>query len=289
MKRENTWPLRWDLLLRYRLIEIIALWEGRLTTNHLCTAFGIGRQQASADINTYLRTIGAGNLEYDRVLKGYIPSASFKPVVTSGVADEYLHALAHNNELSHTFESLQLETPNTEVLRLPIRDVQPDVVRPLVQAARAGKRLEVEYASLENPRPEPRVIAPHTLVFTGLRWHVRAWCERNGDYRDFVLSRFRGVPDIINDTSKHGADGDRLWNERVTVRIKPDSRLTADQRRVIAQDYGMVRQVLRLETRAALVKYLLDLLRLDPKVLDPDPKAQQVVIDNLDDLKPWLF
>lgn len=289
MKRENTWPLRWDLLLRYRLIEIIALWEGRLTTNHLCTAFGIGRQQASADINTYLRTIGAGNLEYDRALKGYIPSASFKPVVTSGVADEYLHALAHNNELSHTFESLQLETPNTEVLRLPIRDVQPDVVRPLVQAARAGKRLEVEYASLENPRPEPRVIAPHTLVFTGLRWHVRAWCERNGDYRDFVLSRFRGVPDIINDTSKHGADGDRLWNERVTVRIKPDSRLTADQRRVIARDYGMVRQVLRLETRAALVKYLLDLLRLDPKVLDPDPKAQQVVIDNLDDLKPWLF
>lgn len=289
MKRENTWPLRWDLLLRYRLIEIVALWEGRLTTNHLCTAFGIGRQQASADINTYLRTIGAGNLEYDRALKGYIPSASFKPVVTSGVADEYLHALAHNNELSHTFESLQLETPNTEVLRLPIRDVQPDVVRPLVQAARAGKRLEVEYASLENPRPEPRVIAPHTLVFTGLRWHVRAWCERNGDYRDFVLSRFRGVPDIINDTSKHGADGDRLWNERVTVRIKPDSRLTADQRRVIAQDYGMVRQVLRLETRAALVKYLLDLLRLDPKVLDPDPKAQQVVIDNLDDLKPWLF
>lgn len=289
MKRENTWPLRWDLLLRYRLIEIIALWEGRLTTNHLCTAFGIGRQQASADINTYLRTIGAGNLEYDRALKGYIPSASFKPVVTSGVADEYLHALAHNNELSHTFESLQLETPNTEVLRLPIRDVQPDVVRPLVQAARAGKRLEVEYASLENPRPEPRVIAPHTLVFTGLRWHVRAWCERNGDYRDFVLSRFRGVPDIINDTSKHGADGDKLWNERVTVRIKPDSRLTADQRRVIAQDYGMVRQVLRLETRAALVKYLLDLLRLDPKVLDPDPKAQQVVIDNLDDLKPWLF
>jgi len=289
VKRENTWPLRWDLLLRYRLIEIIALWEGRLTTNHLCTAFGIGRQQASADINTYLRTIGAGNLEYDRALKGYIPSASFKPVVTSGVADEYLHALAHNNELSHTFESLQLETPNTEVLRLPIRDVQPDVVRPLVQAARAGKRLEVEYASLENPRPEPRVIAPHTLVFTGLRWHVRAWCERNGDYRDFVLSRFRGVPDIINDTSKHGADGDRLWNERVTVRIKPDSRLTADQRRVIARDYGMVRQVLRLETRAALVKYLLDLLRLDPKVLDPDPKAQQVVIDNLDDLKPWLF
>lgn len=289
MKRQNTWPLRWDLLLRYRLIEIIALWEGRLTTNHLCTAFGIGRQQASADINTYLRTIGAGNLVYDPVLKGYRPSAAFKPVVTSGIADEYLHALAHNSELSHTFESLHLQVPNTEVLKLPIRDVKPDVVRPLVQAARSHKRLEVEYASLENPRPETRVIAPHTLVFTGLRWHVRAWCERNREYRDFVLSRFRGVPDIIDDHSEQDAKQDKLWNKRVIVRIKPDSRLNPDQRRVIAHDYGMVRQVLRIETRAALVKYLLDLLRLDPKVLDPDPKAQQVVIDNLDELKPWLF
>src|SRR5690606_26204679 len=125
-----------------------------------------------------------------------------------------------------------------EVLRLPIRDVQPAVVRPLVQAARSGKRLEVEYASLDNPRPETRVIAPHTLVFSGLRWHVRAWCERNRDYRDFVLSRFRGVPDIINDIAEQGSAEDKLWNQPVTVRLKPDSRLTAGQRRVIDQDCG---------------------------------------------------
>ncbi|MCX9562645.1 WYL domain-containing protein, partial [Vibrio cholerae] len=31
----SAWPIRWDLLFRYRMIEIIALWEGRLTTNHL--------------------------------------------------------------------------------------------------------------------------------------------------------------------------------------------------------------------------------------------------------------
>ena len=57
--------LRWEQLLRYRFIEIIVLWEGRLTTRHLCEVFGIGRQQASKDINNYKRTIGPGNLEYD--------------------------------------------------------------------------------------------------------------------------------------------------------------------------------------------------------------------------------
>ncbi len=29
-------PYSFEVLMRYRLIEIIALWEGRLTTNHLC-------------------------------------------------------------------------------------------------------------------------------------------------------------------------------------------------------------------------------------------------------------
>jgi hypothetical protein len=73
------WPLRWDLLTRYRLIEIVAQWEGRLTTNHLINSFGIGRQQASKDINTYLQEIAPDNLIYDKYLKGYRPSESFTP------------------------------------------------------------------------------------------------------------------------------------------------------------------------------------------------------------------
>ena len=57
-KSAGEWPVRWDLLLRYRLIEVMALWEGRLTTNHLMRAFGIGRQQASKDINPIWRITG---------------------------------------------------------------------------------------------------------------------------------------------------------------------------------------------------------------------------------------
>ena len=86
--RQDGWPLRWDLLLRYRYIETIALWEGRLTTRHICDTFGIGRQQASKDINNYLREIGPGNLEYDKYLKGYKPTDRFEPRLTQGLADE---------------------------------------------------------------------------------------------------------------------------------------------------------------------------------------------------------
>ena len=54
-----------------------------------------------------------------------------------------------------------------------------------------------------HPNVEIRLIAPHTLVYTGMRWHVRAYCEKNGQYRDFVLSRLRGEPELLDASREH--------------------------------------------------------------------------------------
>ena len=285
---EQKWPFRWELLLRYRFIETIALWEGRLTTRHLCDTFGIGRQQASKDINNYLREVGPGNLEYDKFLKGYKPAAEFAPKVTQGLADEYLHLMARNNELMNVFESLSLNMANVEVLSQPVRDVKPQVLRPIMQAARLQKRLDVDYVSINNPDREGRIIVPHTLVYTGLRWHVRAWCEKNLEYRDFVLSRFRDIPEIMDD-SGHGVAGDTEWNTTITIRIVPDPRLRRDQRDVVEADYGMENGALEVNTRGKLVPYALKLLHIDPKEELSDPTAQQIIVENRAEILPWLF
>lgn len=282
------WPIRWDLLLRYRLIEIIALWEGRVTTNHLRDTFGIGRQQASKDINTYLAEVGPGNLDYDKYLKGYKPTELFKPQVTSGIADEYLQLLSRNNELSDTFDSLSLGIANTEVLSVPVRNVKPEIIRAIVRAAREQRRLEVDYVSVSSPNREGRVIVPHTLIFTGVRWHVRAWCEKNGQYRDFVLSRFRGEADMM-DESDQTVKHDEKWNTFVTVKIKPDSRLEKAQQKVVAEDWGMTRNKLDVRVRGSLVQYALQALHIDVNTIQAKPEAQQIVISNLDEVKPWLF
>ncbi|MEZ5572464.1 MAG: WYL domain-containing protein [Halioglobus sp.] len=286
--QEPKWPFRWDLLLRYRFIETLALWEGRLTTRHLCDTFGIGRQQASKDINNYIKDVGPGNLEYDKFLKGYKPTPAFSPKVTEGLADEYLHLMARNNELMNVFESLSLNVANVEVLSHPVRDVKPEVLRPIMQAARQQKRLEVDYVSLNHPDREGRIIVPHTLVYSGLRWHVRAWCEKNSEYRDFVLSRFRGLPEIM-DESAHGVDGDTEWNTQVTVRIVPDPRLTREQREVIEVDYGMRNGALEISTRARLVPYVLQLLHIEANEVAADAAAVQLVVANRSELAPWLF
>lgn len=70
-RKQSIESVRWDLALRYRLIETVAWWEGRLTTGHLMQSFGISRQQASKDINTYIAEHAPKNLTYDKHLKDY--------------------------------------------------------------------------------------------------------------------------------------------------------------------------------------------------------------------------
>ncbi len=269
--KKTEWPIRWDLLLRYRLIEIIALWEGRLTTNHICHGFGIGRQQASKDINMYLRDVAPGNLDYDRHRKGYVPSAAFKPVVTAGEAGEYLELMSRHDSLSQTFESLDIRLPASAVVRLPSHQGNPEVVRAVVAATRQGRKLALDYASLRQPQTESCVLSPHTLVCSGSQWFARGWCDRQQQYRDFQLTRFRGTPQLLTERASRKALQDQQWNRAITLVFRPDRRLTEHQQAVVAQDYGMVDQRLRLPTRAALRSHILRQLGLPETGVSVDP------------------
>lgn len=284
----SKWPIRWDLLFRYRMIEVIALWEGRLTTNHLIKSFGIGRQQASKDINSYLSEVAPGNLVYDKQLKGYKPSDSFAPELTSGHADEYLHILARSEDMAVTFNELDMGFENVSMVRPVTRNISPQVLRPLVQAIREKKRVDISYTSLKDGIEVERIISPHTLVCTPLRWHVRAYCEHANDYRDFVLSRITGIP-CLEAKSVKGREHDELWNTPLTVDLKPDPRLTEVQANVVEHDYGMEKGTLTIPTNAALVRYVLDAYNIDINVLDSNPKGQQIIVENFEELKQYLY
>ena len=278
---------RWDLILRYRMIEIIALWEGRLTTKHLQNAFDIGRSQASKVIKQYMTNVSSDNIYHDKHIKGYVPSETFKPKYTKGDINEYLNMLNTQSDLRTNFAGLALHSPNTEVINPLLRSVIPDKVRPIIQACRENQRIEIQYASLTSEK-EFRVIAPHTLVFNGYRWHVRAYCEKSRQFRDFVLSRITDFYDFVGNNEVFSSE-DKAWNTAVTIVLKPDTRLTVSQQSVIAADYGMTKNRLEIETRGAMVQYILQFLRVSTKAIDADPKAQQVVIENLEDVKKWLL
>ena len=143
--------------------------------------------------------------------------------------------------------------------------------------------------SFNTPQVETRLIAPHTLIYTGMRWHLRAYCEKNRDYRDFVLSRFRGVPELMDDETEYARELDPGWSTKVQVIIEPDSRLKPEQKSIIETDYAMQDGRLVIETRGALVQYVLQRYQIDTTKVHTKATAQQIVVVNLDELQGWLY
>ena len=282
--------IKWDQALRFRLIEIVALWEGRLTTNHLCTAFRIGRQQASRDINRYQDLFDQAPLELDRSLKGYKPSVAFKPRFSQGTANEYLTLLHQQNEMVETFDFLKLGHAESEVVKVPERSISPIIVRTLIQAAREQRRVDIDYISLSTPQLRGRNLVPHTLVSDGFRWHVRAYCEEKGDYLDFVLSRFRNTPDLL-DKSEHGREQDLDWNAYTDIEMIPNPYLTSNQQTIVAEDYGMNDSAMRITSRHALVKYVVNRLNicLDEEKLRAVPEEHQLTVRQLETINQHMI
>lgn len=268
---------------RLRFIELIALWEGEINTGNLTRQFHISRQQASKDINCY-KEQSPGSLIYDASLKCFLPSPHFQCIYPPTTSSDYLFWLEYGLQRPLAFS----ESHHCSTLVLPSRHITPPIVRVLVKAIRQQHRLEVDYVSLSNPNGMGRIIIPHHFVKTGLRWHLRAWCEKSAGYRDFVLSRFRGIPDLLG-PGKQGAAEDIAWNTHVTLRLQPDPRLSKEKRDVLENDYQMQCGVLSVSTRGCLVQYLLRELQVNTKMLDGTPEAQQLVCVNLADIKQWLF
>jgi hypothetical protein len=252
----------------YRLIEQVALWEGRITTNTLQDAFGCSRTTASPIVQSYLDACPE-NLMYCTKSRGYLPTEQFVPRYSTGTLEEYT----------------QLKSPSvSEIPAYPMQMLQrrpdPAIVRAILKAIDHKQRLDISYASFTSPKDGDRIISPHKLVNDGTRWHVRAWCEKNQDFRDFVLSRIQEIHGTEGPAEKTASD-DEGWNHELTVTIEPDMRLTEAQQKLVALDYGMEQTKTggyqrSYKVRRALLIYTLQNLRLDR--LRERGEAQQIML-----------
>lgn len=278
-----------ELQLRLRAIELLAYWEGRLVTTKLVTWFGISRQQASKDIKYYLDHHNPNSLIHDPSVKGYVPAVDFQPVLSSGHINEYMNLIADFNGDSM---ACTLETDASVVgVQLPDRAVRPEIVREIVKACRVKGSLRIIYASMNNPCLHERVITPHTLVYTGFRWHVRAYCHLKGAFRDFLLSRIDRAPHSV-DIAGPGQEQDKDWLESVSITLVPNTRLSAQQQGLVEKDYGMPDGRLQLSVRKALVHYTLQRYQAALSKDDAENEKQfplQLTEQDRKKLSPFLF
>lgn len=277
--------LKWDVHQRLTLLEATVFWTGELVTGFLTNTFSISRVQATKDIALYL-SLRPDNLRYDRSLKRYLITEQFQPLLITGSPHECLQVLQTSQSTAPPVVTLISNLPTIEVLAPPTRRIDVAVLRPVLQAARFGLVLEIVYQSMTTPEPSIRNVLPHTLIFDGWRWHMRAFSYAHNEFRDFVLARVHQAKVI----GKPPASGsvDTLWETSLTVEVGPHPGLSDTQKLAVERDYGMVNGKFSTTVRAALLPYLLLAMRLGPDDLQREAMTQQIVLLNRDELRAFI-
>jgi len=280
--------LRWGVEQRLEFIEFRLFWEGGINRSDITRYFGVSVPQASKDLSRY-QELAPRNIRYDRSEKRYFATEEFAPLFLKPDPDRYLSQLRliADGAISRE-ESWAARPPSFETLTMPRRHIDPDVLRTTLAAIRDREALEIRYQSLSGNRPQAmwRWITPHALAHNGDRWHVRAFCHIDRTFKDFLIPRFLKTRDT--GPAEAAPENDAIWNEFVIVALKPHPKLTDDQRRVVARDFGMKGGQLNMQVRLALLYYLLKRLNLDFEEEARAAREQHVVLANRDEVRDAL-
>ena len=279
-RRPDKKGLNWNVEQRYEFIEFRVYWQGRINRGDLMEAFGISQQQASKDLTNYIEGRKT-NLVYDKRLRTYLRGKNFKPRFLEPEASKYfaqLQAVEHGLiDVAHSWIS---QFPAYGATPTPARGVAAETLRDVLAAIREPAALEVTYQSMSRPEPTARWIEPHAIAFDGFRWHVRAFCQNDNVFKDFLLSRIAEVGGQGPVTSEPSAD--EAWHTEVMLEIGPHPELSDNQRRAIEMDYGMEEGRASISVRRALLFYALKRLGLDTDPAARRPQDQQIILLNRD-------
>ena len=272
---------RWSQKRRLEFIDFRLRWNRTVNRGELVEFFRISIQQASADLAHYSH-IAPRNMEYDKSMKKYRATASFRPAVNENDAQTYLSELLGLSvgTLTSSASFIGWQPPH-DIVRYPVRPIDTDILLRIIWAIRDRDELMVSYQSMRDETATTGWISPHALGFDGHRWHVRAWCQESKGFRDFVISRIQHI-EASKQATKSG-EADSWWNTYIDVVVKPRQGLTDGQRRAIETDFGMTRGRLKLSCRKALAFYLLRQMQVD-RPPDLSPASQPLELMNGDEL-----
>ena len=271
--------MRWGVEKRLEFIEYRLFWEGGINRADIIEQFGVSVPQASKDLNLYENN-APGNLVYDKRAKRYLAAAKFRPVFLEPDPSLYLAQLRRDYEVVKGHQKTWLSSmPEFDVMPIPHRHINADVLRSIVAAIRNKQALEIRYQSMNPDRPFPvwRRITPHGFGNDGLRWHTRAFCHIDNKFKDFILSR---CIKIRNEDFTAAAAVDIYWLEKFNVTLVPNPVLSEAQQCIIAQDYEMKDGKITVPVRKALLYYFQKRLRLDVNSERDKPHETPVVVSN---------
>ncbi|MFO7602598.1 MAG: WYL domain-containing protein [Gammaproteobacteria bacterium] len=293
LRQKPLTDIKWATQQRLQYIEIMAFYTGVVTRSDVARAFDLSDAAATKDLKLYSQ-LAPANLIYKHTVFGFVPSEAFAPLYADLSPATVLPMIAGNQAVAQgPYGSEQIYGITVDSLPLPNRLPEAAVLAHLVRAIRQQKQVKVVYHSLSDRDSSPeRIIEPHSLVNTGLRWHVRAYSNDTYDFRDFVLSRFVAAQ-LLEDAAESNAEYDDDWVEIVSLQLSPHPRLDEQKRKSLLIDYHAEDGVIELNIRRALIGYALQRLSVDTSAdHSMNPNAYQLIVMNRDEIEPfaaWVF
>lgn len=285
--------LKWSTRQRLQYIEVMAYYTGVITRSDVARAFGISDAAATKDLKLYGDLV-PDNLHYRHNVFGFVPGEAFAPLFANLSPAEVLPMIAANlASTSGPYGDEAIYGIPIDTLPLPNRLPDRAVLAQIIRAIRNHNKLVVSYHSLSGRgSSQERILEPHSLVNTGLRWHVRAYNEESYDFRDFVLSRFEDAR-MLAEPAESSAQYDDDWMEMVTLKLAPHPGLNDQKRDILLTDYRCEEGLIEIQVRRALIGYLLQRMTVDTtRDHSMNPEAHQLVVLNREEIEPfaaWAF
>ena len=238
-------------------IELRLKYLGEICRRDLEERFGIQSAAASRDMALY-KEMAADNVDYDTSQKRYVMSDNFLDTFTT--APERVMSWLSQGIGDYEPGSVKGHIPSLTLGRLDQPDL--DQIATITRAIHKEKAIQIGYRSLTSGLSS-RELVPHALVDNGLRWHVRGFDRKSGEFRDFILSRIDGAVEM-NEAIKdeENIQADNQWNRIVDLELAPHP-INVAFAETIEHEYGMTNGSMKIPVRAAVAGYFLRKLNVD--------------------------
>jgi predicted DNA-binding transcriptional regulator YafY len=261
---------------RLSFIEARLYFLGELQRQDVVQRFSVASVQASRDVALY-KQLAPKNLDYDYRARIYLPSGKFKRIFALSTENVLWWLKSGWGDGLPNLPGLPTESVNT--ICIPDADMLAQVTRAIYRR----KVLEIKYLSLSSGY-KSRQIAPHALVDSGNRWHVRAFDRDNNRFSDFVINRIQVAQALDEDIASHElAVADTQWSLVVRLSLIPHPKII--HQAAIEVDYRMRGRRLEVCCRAAMVGYMLRRWGVDCSVdRSLNPEEYHLALQNIESL-----
>lgn len=269
---------------RLHLMELLLQWEGQIGNARLRHMLGLSSIRASQWLREFRESQPNWTL-WNSITRSFNATPEFyreKNSDDSGSLAKYLSLVG----LPATTDS---ENQHVVVAAFPdITTPNPYIFAVLSSASRMGRAVEVTYRSMRDPAPHKRIISPHSIIRAGRRWHVRAYCELNKQFRDYTLGRISHAV-LLDQPAGSLIKDDKDWATEVPVKLIAHPGLSQEQQSVICFEYFKDTSSRTTTCRVPLVNYYIQDVRAAVDIEAQHPPEYQLAVGNVKEIKKWLF